>query len=119
MKKISVFCFIIFFIMPVKAQLAEWSKMKRLDFKEVRTVSDRILVAFFLGPDLNVISTDPSGWALNGIKPERIERFITPNWSGIDFGYEHHIYLFMQEPLIQGKKYMLKTPYGEYSFRFN
>lgn len=105
--------------LTVSAQMPEWPKMKSLKLKEVRTVSDKILVAFFLGPDMNEVSITPAGWSLNGKQPEKVERWITPNWSGVEFGYEHHIYLTMNEPFIQGKKYSLKTPHGETSFIFN
>ena len=103
----------------VSAQLPEWPKMKSLKFKEVRTVSDKILEAFFLGPDMNEVSVIPTGWSLNGKLPEKVERWITPNWSGVEFGYEHHIYLTMSAPFVQGKKYALKTPHGETTFIFN
>jgi len=105
--------------LPGSSQMPEWPKMKVLKLKEVRTVSDKILVAYFLGPDMNEVSVFPAGWSLNGKQPEKIERWITPNWSGVDFGYGHHIYLTMNEPFIQGKKYSLKTPYGDISFTFN
>jgi endoglucanase len=120
MKKTFIIAFIFFVsVISSNAQLAEWSKMKELKFVEIRTTSDKGLVAFFLGPDLNQISTDISGWSLNGTQPVKIDKWATPNWSGIDFGYEHHIYLTMKEPFIQGKKYLLKTPYGEFPFKFN
>ena len=106
-------------VLVSEAQLTEWPKMKKLEFKELRTTSDRVLVAFYFGPDLNGISTDLSLWSLNGKQPEKIDKWITPNWKGIEFGYEHHIYLTMQEPFVQGKKYSLKTPYGEIPFTFN
>lgn len=107
------------FILTSKAQLDEWPKMKNLQLKEIRTVSDRVLVVYFLGPDMNEVSTNPAGWSLNVIQPARIDRWITPNWSGVEFGYEHHIYLTMNEPFVQGNKYQLKTPHGEISFTFD
>jgi endoglucanase len=120
MKKSILIVLVLFgYMISSDAQLAEWSKMKSLEFKEIRTTSDRVLVAFFLGPDLNQISTDISGWSLNGVQPVRIAKWATPNWSGVDFGYEHHIYLTMQEPFVQGKKYLLKSPYGDFPFTFN
>jgi len=105
--------------LTVSAQMPEWPKMKSLKLKEVRTVSDKILVAFFLGPDMNEVSVTPAVWSLNGKHPEKVERWITPNWSRVEFGYEHHIYLTMNEPFVQGKKYTLKSPQGETSFIFN
>lgn len=120
MKKSLLVFFILSGLVPAsKAQMPEWPKMKSLQLKEVRTVSDRILVAYFLGPDLDGVSTVPSGWTLNGKQPDRVEKWVTSNWSGIEFGYEHHIYLTMPEPFVQGKKYLLRTPHGEISFTFN
>ena len=93
--------------------------MKKLTFKEIRTASDNILVAFFLGPDMNEISTTLSEWSLNGKEAESIDRWITPNWSGDYYGYEHHIYLTMQQPFVHGQEYLLETPHGDTTFTFN
>jgi endoglucanase len=101
------------------AQLDEWPKMKELKLIEVRTATNTILDAFFLGPNLNEITTNPSEWSLNGINPVKIDKWVTSNWSGLAFGYEHHLYLTMPEPFVQGKKYLLKSPHGEISFTFN
>jgi endoglucanase len=119
MKKSIITALFLLVIFSLKAQLPEWPKMKNMTLKEIRTASDRVLVAYFLGPDMNEVSTTSSGWSLNGKQPNRIDKWVTPNWSGIDFGYEHHIYLTMQEPFVQGQKYQLKTPHGEISFTFN
>jgi endoglucanase len=107
------------FILAANAQMDEWPKMKSLMLKEVRTSSDRVIVAYFLGPDINQISATISGWSLNGKIPAKIDKWVTPNWSGIEFGYEHHIYLTMDESFVQGKKYLLKTPHGDISFTFD
>jgi endoglucanase len=101
------------------AQLDEWPKMKELQLEEIRTVSDRILVAYFLGPDMNEITTNPSEWTLNGSHPTKIEKWVTPNWQAVEFGYEHHIYLFMDAPFVEGKNYQLESPHGETKFVFN
>lgn len=120
MKKTVLIIFILLgLLISSNAQLDEWSKMKELKLMEIRTTSDKVLVAFFLGPDLNGVSTTTPGWSLNGKQPEKIEKWATPNWSGRDFGYEHHIYITMKEPFVQGQKYQLKTPYGETTFTFN
>jgi len=120
MKKSLLVIFILLgLVLASKAQMPEWPKMKSLQLKEVRTVSDRILVAYFLGPDMDGVSTVQSGWSLNGKQPDRVEKWVTSNWSGIEFGYEHHIYLTMPEPFVQGQKYLLKTPHGETSFTFD
>lgn len=117
--KLLMIFFWLYLALPAAAQMPEWPKMKRLKLTEIRTASDRVLVAYFLGPDMNEISIKQDGWSVNGKLPVKIERWITPNWKGVDFGYEHHIYITMQEPLVQGKKYHLKTPNGEMSFTFN
>jgi endoglucanase len=118
-RAISVFLLSLGLVPGSKAQLAEWAKMKKITFQEIRTTTDKVLVAYFLGPDLNEIPTAPAGWSLNGKQPYRIDKWVTSNWSGVEFGYEHHIYLTMQEPFVQGKKYLLKTPYGDFPFTFN
>ena len=119
MKKTSLIIIMLLTFIMASSQLPEWPKMKSLKLVEVRTTSDRVLVAYFLGPDMMQVSTDSPGWSLNGKQPAKIDKWITPNWSGIDFGYEHHIYLTMNEPFVQGNKYQLKTPHGEISFTFD
>lgn len=110
---------ILVFSTVIKAQMDEWPKMKDLKLKEVRTASDHILIAYFLGPDLDGVNTNSAGWSLNDKNPESIDKWVTPNWQGIEFGYEHHIYLNMAEALIQGEKYTFKTPFGDTTFTFN
>lgn len=100
------------------AQLPDWPKMKETKLTEIRTVSDKVLVAFFLAPEIESVSTSGS-WAVDGKLPKKIDRWVTPNWSGINFGFEHHIYLEMDESLIEGKAYQLETPYGKLNFTFN
>lgn len=119
MKPIFLTFLLLSLVLSSAAQLDEWPKMKNLKLTEIRTASNNILVAYFLGPDLNEVKTNPADWSLNGKTPESIDRWITPNWSGINFGYEHHIYLNMSGPLVQGKKYSLKTPHGDTTFTFN
>lgn len=100
------------------AQLEEWPKFKELKLTEIRTVSDKILVAYFLGPDLNEVTTNPPDWTINGKNPSSIEKWITPNWENIEFGYEHHIYLMMDQPFVEGQDYALKSPHGDTTFTF-
>jgi endoglucanase len=119
MRKLFAVLFVLGFSLVTMAQLDEWPKMKELKLTEIRTASNDILVAYFLGPDMNAISSDLSGWSLNGIQPTKMDKWITPNWSAVEFGYEHHIYLTLPEALVQGKKYKIKTPYGEKEFTFN
>lgn len=120
MRKNILFLIILMgFHLMIAAQTPESPKMKSLKLQEIRTATDRILVAYFLGPDMNEIPVDPNRWSLNGKQPRRIDRWITPNWEGVESGYEHHIYLTMDEPFVQGKKYHLKTPGGEMTFSFD
>lgn len=116
MKKFINILFLLCLMQSAKAQLADWLRMDSLELKEIRTASDKILVAFFLGPEINQINTNRSEWSLNGRMPDSIHKWITPNWSGIKSGYEHHIYIFMPEPFKSGIKYTLKTPHGDTSF---
>jgi endoglucanase len=106
-------------VTTANAQLDEWPKMKNLKLEEIRTASNHILVANFLGPDMNEITTNPANWSLNGKNPESIDKWVTPNWKQVEFGYEHHIYLNLDEPLVQGQNYTLKTPHGDTTFVFN
>lgn len=103
----------------VLAQMKDWPRMSGLKMKEIRTASDKILIAYFLGPEINGVKTESDIWSLNGAKPVAITKWITPNWEGIGFGYEHHIYLNMAQPFKEGQKYTLKTPHGDTTFIFN
>jgi endoglucanase len=102
----------------LEAQIREWPKMKSFKLTEIRTATNNILVAYFIGPEMNEISNKTSEWSLNGTKPDTINKWVTPNWSGIEFGYEHHLYLTMKQSFIQGQQYKLKTPYGDTTFIF-
>jgi endoglucanase len=106
-------------VFVAKAQLGEWPKMKNLKLEEIRTASNNIMVAYYLGPDLNAIATNPADWSLNGKTPVSVDKWVTPNWSQVEFGFEHHIYLTLNEPLVPGKKYTLKTPQGDTTFVFD
>lgn len=109
----------LFVAVASKAQLPEWPKMEDLKLDGIRTSSDHILVAYFLGPDLNEITTNLADWSLKGSNPTKIDKWVTPNWKAAGFGYEHHIYLTMDEPFVEGEKYTLETPHGETTFTFN
>lgn len=116
-----IFTFIMLLISSLSTwgQLKEWPKMNELQLTEIRTASNNILVAYFMGPDINEITTNTTDWKLNNESPQNIEKWITPNWSRVEFGYEHHIYLTMEKPFVEGQKYELKTPFGSKSFTFN
>lgn len=119
MKYKLTFLLVLCTILSSHAQLPEWPKMKELKLKEIRTASNNILVAYYLGPDLNEVTSNQDDWCLNGKHPEAIHKWSTPNWAAVDFGYEHHIYLTMNEVLENGKAYTLQTPYGDTTFIFH
>jgi endoglucanase len=98
---------------------------QQLSFKEIRTASDTVLVAFFKssnasGPVWNrVIQTnevntdDPTLWKLNGQPVVAVNKFVTPADA-----CDYHIYL--QTPrLVNGTAYTLETPYGNTNFVFD
>jgi endoglucanase len=114
---VLLFC-CLFFTTLAQRKPENWPKMEKLALEEIRTASNNILVAFFLGPDLNEVSTDISAWRINGKTITSIDKWITPTWRD-SFGYEHHIYLTMDENLTPGKEYTLETPHGDTTFIFN
>ncbi len=120
MKRIATFLLLSSLLLTAAAQRRpeNWPKIEKLALEEIRTASDNILVAFFLGPDMNKVSTNISEWSLNGKPAISIDRWITPTWRD-SFGFEHHIYLKLDEKLVQGKEYLLKTPHGDTTFIFN
>ena len=87
-----------------------------ISFLEVRTASDRALVAFF---NCDSVSTDvidisnPDDWKINGIPVAAIHRYVMHT-----DGTNHHIYL-ETDKLVKGKKYTVETPYGSKSFKFD
>ncbi len=105
--------------LSTQAQLKDWPKMNELQLIEIRTASNNVLVAYFMGPDPDEITTNFTDWKLNGKSPKNLEKWVTPNWSRVEFGYEHHIYLTMDKPFVEGEKYELKTPFGNKTFTFN
>lgn len=84
--------------------------------KEIRTASNRVLVAFFSSDTLwadEVNTADETLWRLNGKPVEAINKFVTE----ADL-CNHHIYL--QTPgLKNGQRYHLETPYGDTLFVFD
>ena len=83
MKQLLTFLLFLCTLINSKAQLAEWPKMNELKLKEIRTSSDNILVAYFLGPDMNEITTNVTDWSLNGKNPLKIDKWVTPNWEEV------------------------------------
>jgi endoglucanase len=94
-------------------------------FKEVRTASDTVLVAFFKSRNFSgpawstVIQTDEvntsdlSAWKLNGQPVTAINKFVTEA-DAVDY----HIYLQVPK-LTNGMAYTLETPYGNTNFVFD
>jgi endoglucanase len=101
------------------------SAKAQLSFKEIRTASDNVLVAFFQstnvsGPVWNTViqtneidTSNLSSWTLNHQPVTAIHQFITEAE-----GTDYHIYLQVQK-LTNGIAYTLKTPYGSTNFVFD
>ena len=118
MKYLSiVVCFLYSFLL---------TNAQQLSFKEVRTASDSVLVAFFKDayravPDpgdvvfnTNQVNTSNlSSWTLNGVPVSAIDVFITEA-DAVDY----HIYLHVPK-LTNGMAYTLQTPYGTTNFVFD
>ncbi|MGE4569233.1 MAG: cellulase N-terminal Ig-like domain-containing protein, partial [Bacteroidales bacterium] len=84
--------------------------------KEIRTASNRVLVAFFSSDTLwadEVNTADETLWRLNGKPVEALHKFVTE----ADL-CNHHIYLQMPG-LKNGQRYHLETPYGDTLFVFD
>ena len=99
---------------------------QQLSFKEVRTASPTVLVAFFKDThytdatvwntqfNTNQVDTsDLSAWTLNGQPVSVIDKFVT-EYNAVDY----HIYLHVP-PLVNGTAYTLVTPYGSTNFVFD
>jgi len=102
-----------------------------ITFSEVRTASDRIIVAYFCGNTDNYEAIDISNttdWKINGKPAEAVHQYVTcvsgepqpdikEGWPQVDWS-EFHIYL-ETDKLVNGKKYTIDTPYGKKRFKFN
>jgi endoglucanase len=102
--------FILFTINTLSAQV---------QLKEIRTASNKILVAYFKGADLYAVDSLVDNWKLNDQVPLSLHKWVTPKWDEVDFSYEHHVYLHFNESFTQGKKYTLQTPHGNADFTFD
>ena len=88
----------------------------RITFREVRTVSDRVLVAFFTSDTADTDAIDignPAEWKINGKPAAAVHRYVMQT-----DGSNHHIYL-ETDKLVGGKQYTVETPYGNKRFKFN
>jgi len=98
---------------------------QQLSFKEIRTASPTVLVAFFkdsywTGPvwqqsyNTNQVDTSNlSAWTLNEKPVTAIDQFVTEA-NAVDY----HIYLHVPR-LVNGTAYTLVTPYGSTNFVFD
>jgi len=85
------------------------------EFSEIRTASDRVIVAFFRSDTMDVeeIGTgDLSAWKINGKPPAAIYKYVMQADQ-----CDHHIYL-VTDPLVEGMEYHVETPYGSRDFAF-
>jgi hypothetical protein len=117
MKHLLILVGFLYGFLPANAQ--------QVSFKEIRTASPTVLVAFFKdaywsGPVYSqvwatnqVMTTDLSLWKLNGQPVTGASRFVTEA-NAVDY----HIYLQVPK-LANGTAYTLETPYGNTNFVFN
>jgi endoglucanase len=95
-----------------------WSMAANAEFafKEIRTASKDVLVAYFKSTKIDaneVNTTNLASWKLNGQPVTAINEFVTEADA-----CDHHIYL--QVPtLVNGTTYTLQTPHGEKTFVFD
>jgi len=103
-------------ILTIIILLYSFSAVKaKLTLQEVRTASNDVLVAFFTSDTIDITEADIeniSEWKINGQPVKKIFRYATQ----ADL-CDHHIYLQTSE-LVEGKNYILQTPYGEKNFHF-
>ena len=86
-----------------------------ITLSEIRTASDRVLVAFFNCDSLDINAIDISNlaeWKING-KPAEAVNLYAMQTEGIHF----HVYL-ETDRLVKNKKYKIETPYGSRSVKF-
>ena len=103
-------------VMPVYPEEGKHEPDASLVLKEIRTASDRIVVALFNSDivDLDGVDiSDPSQWKLGRKPVKAIHKYVTEADAS-----EHHIYMEVDR-LKRGKRYVLRTPYGKKAFRFN
>ncbi len=87
-----------------------------LTFKEIRTASKDVLVAYFESTVVNaneVNTTNLATWKVNGEPVAGINKFVTEADA-----CDHHIYLQVP-PLVTGTTYTLETPHGRKTFVFD
>lgn len=107
---------IIRLVAVISMTLATINAQAKLTLQEIRSASKDVLVVFFTSDTLNLSEVDisnVSGWTINGEPCRSIYRYSTKANK-----CDHHIYLQTTD-LVEGRKYELKTPYGNRKFKFN
>jgi len=97
------------------AELSSNSATPWITFSEVRTASDRVLVAFFNCDTFDMRAIDVTHiaeWKING-KPAQAVNLYAMQTDGVHY----HVYL-ETDKLVKGKKYKIETPYGTRSIKF-
>ena len=100
----------------VYAELNSTKEKPWITLSEVRTASDRVLVAFFTCDTFDIKAIDisnPADWKINRKTAEAVHLYAMQT-DGINF----HVYLETGK-LVKGKKYKIETPYGSKSIKFN
>jgi endoglucanase len=108
MNKRNIFITLVFISLTVNLSAG-------LEFSEIRTASNNVIVAFFRSDtvDVNQVDTENlSAWRINGKKPAEIHRYVMQADQ-----CDHHIYL-VTDALVEGKDYHIETPYGSRDFTF-
>ena len=94
-KKNFILTFLILFFLVTQVY-------SKVTFKEVRTASDNVIVAFFASDTVNIEeidTTDLSQWKINGLPAKSINKYVMQANK-----CNHHIYL-ETDKLVKGKKY--------------
>ena len=88
----------------------------KVTFREVRTASDNIIVAFFTGDEIDAEAIDvsnPESWKINGNPAE-----IVGNYAMQASSFDYHVYL-KSGKMNGGEKYVIETPYGKKEIVFD
>ncbi len=86
-----------------------------LTFREIRTASNNVIAVLLRGSTViaNEADTAVSSWKINGQPPLAVNVYAMPADN-----CDHHVYLTTAE-LVEGKEYLLKTPYGDTTVVFS
>ena len=106
----------VYFIVLLGLIFSVTQSYSKVTFKEIRTASDNVIVAFFTSDTVNVDEidiSDLSKWKINGQVPKSISKFVMQADK-----CDHHIYL-ETEKLIAGKNYAIESAFGKKDFIFD